>query len=474
MARASFQARYDIKQPFREMAEKELNVDLGEILDSCFDENCENLEIYRKNREEKYDPISEKVDRLASKKYIESFSDNPDFVLQDIQKILDVLEKQDFLESPERKIYLRRLSEAEQVGDKLLYSLFHTMCLESAFNCISFMIFEIREQIEVMKAYGNIEKIFDPIKEKILEWYSFSESEIATAFQDYLNKYVKQPTINVVAKKLQSVPFPLDKASQLLFRSLEAGTYSMPVEKSGSNDSLNTIFTIDFEELENSKALTFRPLTPFDKRVYVVIGALWDAGNEYMTIQQIHRAMGGKGSPASYQIKEIDESISKLMRTTIKIDNQEESEAYNYPHFVYDSAFLPAERVQKISINNRPAKYAIHLFREPPLLTFARQRKQITTYTPEQYALPFSLTEDNISLDDYFRSRIARMKRDKEKKKPYNNKMLYATIYDNCGINTKMKRSRAIDKFRKLLDHYQTTGMIAGYQERQDGIIIIL
>ena len=281
--------------------------------------------------------------------------------------------------------------------------------------------------------------------------------------------------ISVTAKKPEAVPFLLDKVSQNIFKHLEAGTYSVNVEKSGSNDNLNTIITLDFEELESNKALTFRPLTPFDKRVYVAIGALWHAGNEYITIQQIHRAMGGKGSPSMNQINAINEAISKLMKTTIKIDNQEESESYNYPHFVYDSSLLPAEKIQELSINNRIAKHAIHLFREPPLLTFARKRKQITTYTLEQFTLPFArATEDNLLLDDYFRNRIARMKRDKEKKKPYNNKMLYTTIYENCGIDTRKKRYDATTKFRKLLDHYQKTGIITGYQEQQDGIIIIL
>ncbi|MDE6004946.1 MAG: hypothetical protein K2G88_06130 [Oscillospiraceae bacterium] len=305
-----------------------------------------------------------------------------------------------------------------------------------------------------------------------------AQEEITMLIEKAKEKYeadADKEKISVTAKKPEAVPFLLDKVSQNIFKNLEAGTYSMNVEKSGSNDSLNTIITLDFEELENNKALTFRPLTPFDKRVCVAIGALWHAGNEYITIQQIHRAMGGKGSPSMNQINAIDEAISKLMKTTIKIDNQEESESYNYPHFVYDSSLLPAEKIQELSINNRIAKYAIHLFREPPLLTFARKRKQITTYTLEQFTLPFArATEDNLLLDDYFRNRIARMKRDKEKKKPYNNKMLYTTIYENCGIDTRKKRYDATTKFRKLLDHYQKTGIITGYQEQQDGIIIIL
>nr|MDE6087975.1 hypothetical protein [Oscillospiraceae bacterium] len=282
--------------------------------------------------------------------------------------------------------------------------------------------------------------------------------------------------ISVSANKPEAVPFPLDKVSQVLFRYLEQGNYSMPVEKSGSNDNLNTIITLDFEELEKIGNLTFKQLTPFEKRVYVASGALQEAGNNYISATQIYKQMGGKGRPAPHQIKKIIEACEGMARTRLTIDNDEESEKYNYPRFKKGSFYLfPAESVENVEINGKSVEYCLHFLKdELPLFALARQRKQITRYTPEQYALPFSMTDDNILLDDYFRSRIARMRRDKEKKKPYNNKMLYATIYESCWINTKMKRSRAVDKFRKLLDHYQETGMIAGYQEQQDGIIIIL
>ena len=52
--------------------------------------------------------------------------------------------------------------------------------------------------------------------------------------------------------------------------------------------------------------------------------------------------------------------------------------------------------------------------------------------------------------------------------------MLYTAIYKACVIDTPKKRSRATTKVRKLLDHYQKTGIIKGYQEQQDDIIIIL
>lgn len=306
-----------------------------------------------------------------------------------------------------------------------------------------------------------------------------AQKEIAMLVEKAKEKHeadADKEKISVSAKKPEAIPFPLDKVSQNLFKFLEAGTYSMNVEKSGSNDNLSTIITLDFEELEKSGNLTFKQLTPFEKRVYVACGALQEAGNNYISATQIYKQMGGKGRPAPNQIKKIIEACEGMARTRLEINNKAESEKYNYPRFKKGSTYLfPAESVENVEINGREVEYCLHFLKdELPLFKLARQRKQITAYTPEQYALPFSMTNDNILLDDYFRTRIARMKRDKEKKKPYNNKMLYTTIYENCGINDRLKRSRATNKFRKLLDHYQKTGIIAGYQEQQDGIIIIL
>ncbi|MDE6708533.1 MAG: hypothetical protein K2K06_10925 [Oscillospiraceae bacterium] len=306
-----------------------------------------------------------------------------------------------------------------------------------------------------------------------------AQKEIAMLVEKAKEKHeadADKEKISVSAKKPQSVPFPLDKVSQNIFKFLEAGTYSMPVGKSGSNDDLNTIITLDFEELEKSKNLIFKQLTPFEKRVYVACGALQNAGNNYISATQIYKQMGGKGRPAPHQIEKIIEACENMARTRLTVDNGEEFEKYNYPKYKKGSFYLfPAESVENVKINGREVEYCLHFLKdELPLVELARQRKQITAYTPEQYALPFSMTDDNILLDDYFRTRIARMKRDKEKKKPYNNKMLYTTIYENCGIDTPKKRSRATSKFRKLLDHYQKTGIITGYQEQQDGIIIIL
>ncbi|MBD5143292.1 MAG: hypothetical protein HDT22_06745 [Ruminococcus sp.] len=460
--RAYQKAKNKIFKPFCKLAEEELNINLSQILNSCYDSDSENFEI---NLIENFSPVRSKVNKLAEIKYIESFSDNPDTVLQDIQTILNEIEKQDFIEE-----FFKGLLEIKQ--DEI------TSKLENAYNCVLFLFFNIGLQLIVTKKYENHEKTFNLIKEKVLEWYPFPESEIATAFQYYANAILKKQIISVGAKKPDSILFPLDKVTQDIFNyiAVKSCKRTINVEKSGSNDELDTIITLDFSKLEESGNLTFKKLTPFEKRVYVACGALQEAGNEYISATQIYKQMGGKGRPAAYQIKKIIEACEGMSCTKIKIDNKEESEKYNYPRFREDLIYLfPAESVKNVEINGKTVEYCIHFLKdELPLFTFAKQRKQITAYTLEQWALPFSMTDDNLALDDYFRARIARMSRDNNKKKSYNEKILYTAIYKACVIDTPKKRSRATTKFRKLLDHYKKTGIIKDYQEKQDGITIIL
>jgi len=290
---------------------------------------------------------------------------------------------------------------------------------------------------------------------------------------------VKHEIISVSATVPEFIHYPVDKVNQNLFRYLENGTYSMNVEKAGSSDNLETIVTLDFEELEQNPVLTFRRLTPFDKRVYVAAGALQQAKNEYISATQIYKQMGGKrkSNPTAKDVEKIVESCTKMMGIRLSIDNQEEAAKYpKYKEFRRGLFYLfPVEIVENVSINGRTTDFCLHFLKdELPLFTFARLRKQITEYTPEQWSLPFSMTDGHILLDEYFRNRTARMRRDKARSKnhSYNGKMLYSTIYENCGIDNKVKRTRAIEKIRKLLNHYKATGIIIDYQEGKDGIRI--
>ena len=166
-------------------------------------------------------------------------------------------------------------------------------------------------------------------------------------------------------------------------------------------------------------------------------------------------------------IRKINNSISKMAGARIYIDNVQEVNAnYKYDHFRYDGALLPMERIQAV-VNGQVADAAIHIFREPPMMTFARERKQITTFSARLLDSPLSKTNSNIELEDYLIEEIARIKNGKR-----SNKLLFKTIYEHANITTTKQKQRAPGKIRQLLEHYKAHGFIKAYDEKKDGVII--
>ena len=273
----------------------------------------------------------------------------------------------------------------------------------------------------------------------------------------------------IIARNLEKIDFPVDKVNKDIWRALEADANGQlaikyDVAKKGSNAPVDILYTINFADLE--KSIT-RKLEPYDKRVYTTIASLFNEGNDIMSLQMIYKNMGYKGRMSATDIKKINNSISKMAGARIYIDNVQEINAnYKYDHFRYDGALLPMERIQAV-VNGQVADAAIHIFREPPMMTFARERKQITTFSARLLDSPLSKTNGNIELEDYLIEEIARIKNGKR-----SNKLLFKTIYEHANITTTKQKQRAPGKIRQLLDHYKAHGFIKAYDEKKDGIII--
>ena len=108
-------------------------------------------------------------------------------------------------------------------------------------------------------------------------------------------------------------------------------------------------------------------------------------------------------------------------------------------------------------------------------MSFARQRKQITSIDIALLQSPISKTDANLRIEDYL---LERMSKDKNSKKN-ECRILFKTIYNHVGIadkpktNTERKqKQRAPEKIESYLEHYQQTGHISGYTMEKDGISI--
>jgi hypothetical protein len=279
----------------------------------------------------------------------------------------------------------------------------------------------------------------------------------------------KRELPGITVHKMDGVDFPLDKVNANMWKLLEDtnGQYEFKfdVSKKGSTQPIDIYYVLDFSELQNASIT--KKLEIYDKRVYLAIAALYNGGYDRVSILQIYNTMGYKGRPGASDIKKINSSITKMNGARLYINNMAEAKAYKYDRFEYDGQLLPMERVKGI-VNGQVAEAVIHIFREPPMVSFARQRKQITTINVRLLDTPLSKTSANMELEDYLLERISHMKKSSVRKR-----MLLATIYENANIKTIKQKQRAPEKIKKLLEHYKENGFIKGYRFDDKGVTII-
>lgn len=281
----------------------------------------------------------------------------------------------------------------------------------------------------------------------------------------------------IISHPTDDVIFPVEKVNSNVWDMITGAETNgqlkirtSPANPAKGKDAGAVIYGIDFNELDPGVKIT-KQLTHYDKRCYIATAALFNAGNSTISATQIYKMMGNRGQPKAKDIKKINDSLTKMGAARVYIDNAPEIKAkLNYPVFKYDASLLPFERLSAY-INNTLCEQAIHLFREPPLITFARERGQVQPITRQLLESPVRKTDANLRLDDYLIERISHMK-NKRSKAP--RKMLYSTIYEKCGITSRSQRSRAPEKIRRYLDHYKQCSFISGYIEGKDGITIQL
>ncbi len=293
------------------------------------------------------------------------------------------------------------------------------------------------------------------------------------------------PLVEVQEKGTKDSYFPLDKINSKIWRYFQKadknGQIALRFDTSRKNDDRDvlTMYSINFEKLEQIGAKLSRELTSFDKRVYIAAGALYTNSYDVATVGQIYAAMGNRSSPNTRDVQRIRDSLNKMMMTEIMIDNTKEVTAnYKYPHYKYFGALLPMEYIEA-NVNGVLVDCAIHFFREPPLLSFARGRNQITTIRREVLESPLSKTEKNLRIDNYLIEQIAKIKKGSRN----NPKILFDTLFKECDITASREKQRAKQRATKgskdgvifqYLDHYKECGYIKGYQRHDDGVTITI
>ena len=273
--------------------------------------------------------------------------------------------------------------------------------------------------------------------------------------------------------KLTDYFYPLDKANFNMWnrnggkRLLKLDFTPESQKKKYKDEPLITPMFFDYDKLKKTFPTVKGELNPYDKRVYFAAGSLWNKGAALITYKDIYHAMGYRGKIGASDQRKIEESLKKMSALPIKINNEREANALGgYPHFEYFGVLLPLEGMKVITKGNI-TEAAVRLFREPPLLTFARERNNITTIKTELLQSPLSKTDENLRIEDYLLYRIARVK-----KKRKMETILFSTLYENTNITGKMQKKRAHEKLERYLSYYQETNFIKRYELEKDKINI--
>lgn len=298
----------------------------------------------------------------------------------------------------------------------------------------------------------------------------------AAGFNDYLEKQGLKQYAQPI--RIDSVDFPLDKINSRVWDLLEqgadgqigfnlAGPANAPAEKQAP-----AYYAINFDALDEDEGLRqlTKRLTPFDKRVYIAVSALFSAGNSAMTFTQIHYATGNENRPNKTQLQRIENSVVKMMRALVIIDDTQAAKKLGYEAFTRQTNLLHAVIDKGIAYNGTQSKAQLRVMTEPTLISYAKRRHQITTVPLRLLQGPFNKTDSFIAIQDYLLETIAHAKRGHKKSV----RLTFDTICERTHQTDRKQRERTPEKVETVLEHFKTEEWIAGYTTDKNGVSVQL
>lgn len=270
----------------------------------------------------------------------------------------------------------------------------------------------------------------------------------------------------ILTKKIQEIAYPLDKVNSFFWGLIPGEQAILKAESdrdSRKGKEANIYVLIDFDDMKGTGVTISRPLTSYDKRVFIAAANLKEQGHDTVTTTQIYEAMGNRGRPSAQQRQKILKSIETMSLCRVTLDNSEEAAMYTNYDKVNRMFYLLPTNIDRGYVNGLVVDDAIQIMELPKLFIFAKKRGQFASTTVALLESPISQTEANLQLEDYLLTRISRMKNAKKRKKPVTTTILLDTVYKNCDMNDRKKKSRAADKIERLLQHYKKQGFITGF-----------
>lgn len=221
-------------------------------------------------------------------------------------------------------------------------------------------------------------------------------------------------------------------------------------------------------ELEGKTALD-----AYDKAVLNGVNSLLENGTVNFTVPMLYHAMTGKANPTVDEklLTELRRRIDVMRRTLITIDLQQELSAryveLNITEPTVQGYLLPLT-VLSARVNGKPVQ-VYHLLDTPPMLAYARMKRQLATVPLSLLNAPLNNNATTIPLKNYLFARCEAMRNQNNSIK--SNKILFASIYEELGESEagKVRKKRIRDYTEVILKHMADRKYIKGYTLTRSG-----
>ena len=280
-----------------------------------------------------------------------------------------------------------------------------------------------------------------------------------------------------VAPVIQSVRpknyvMPIDPISNKLAHLRE---FNQIVVSRKRNLTIQTAVSIDCPE--NMKIIGDFNLTNYEKSIINGVVSILESGTSSFTIPMLYHAMTGKENPSLDDglLEDIKRKLDVMRTLTINIDLTQELKAHmidpqmgeGLESFTIEGYLLPLNKYTGVVNGKRSEMYQI--ISTPPLHSYAKLKKQITSVPIDLLKAPLNNNSTTIPLKTYLLTRIEGMKN--ENNHLTRDTIRFSSIYRELGaVDADKKRKKRIrDYTQVILDYFVEMGYITKYEIIKEG-----
>ncbi len=257
-----------------------------------------------------------------------------------------------------------------------------------------------------------------------------------------------------------------------VFRNLPQleGETAVYVGRKGRKE-INTLVSLDLPEQFELEGIG--QMDAYDKAVLNGVNSLLENGTANFTIPMLYHAMTGRENPTVDEglLKELQRRIERMRRTLVTIDLSQEIKAkyldVEITNPTVQGYLLPMNLI-RARINGRPVQ-VYHLLDVPPMLAYAKLKRQLATVPLQLLNAPLNNNATTIPLKNYLVARCESMRNQNNKVK--SNKILFSAIYEELGEQdaSKVRKKRIRDYTEIVLKHMMDQKYIKSYEFTKSG-----